>query len=207
MNTVSAKKRHTVKTKVQKKVGETSYINPKTQELEVFDVFQNSKETDFNFHKVWVKDLVELLELIGGKKVKVFNHLLLKMNSDNIFIGTIRAIAEKLKLSKETVSSSLKLLKDAGHIKMLQDGVYMINPDLILKGNSAKRQKLRADYFGLKYENSNNKNKVSKEEADFINMKRAYEEQDLHKKRNEVMFQEMDEYFKGSNLKEEEKIG
>jgi len=201
MNTVSEKKRHTVKTKVQKKVGETSYINPKTQELEVFDVFQNSKETDFNFHKVWVKDLVELLELIGGQKVKVFNHLLLKMNSDNVFIGTIRAIAEKLKLSKETVSSSLKLLKDAGHIKMLQDGVYMINPDLILKGNSSKRQKLRATFFDLKYENTYNKTKASKEEEEFSNLQRAFEDRELHKGRETLMFQETNEYLKSSNPK------
>ena len=52
MKKVSEKERHTVKTKIQKKVGEASYINPRTQELEVFDVFQDSKETDFNFHKV-----------------------------------------------------------------------------------------------------------------------------------------------------------
>lgn len=199
MEEQNSNKRKKNKVKQQVKIGEASYINPKTNELEKFNVFEQSRETDFNFHKVWVQDLVEVLGLIGGPKVKVFNHILSNMNGDNIFFGTIRNMATSIGISKETVSSSLKLLKKAGQIKMLQDGVYMINPDLILKGKSAKRQRLQAIFYDLTYKQKTIKTRASKEEADFSNLKKAYEEKEFNKMRTEMMFQEANEYYKGSN--------
>lgn len=167
-----------IKTKKnQQIIGKMNYLNTATNKYEEFSVTQQSAETDFNFHKVWVKDLVALLDVIGGQKVKVFNHILLEMNADNIYIGTIREMAKTLELSIQTVSSSLKLLKNSGQLKMLLDGVYMVNPSLIVKGKSLKRQKLNATFSGQKFKKIDEpKTRVSKEEKDYSDLTRARED-------------------------------
>lgn len=167
-----------IKTKKnQQIIGKMNYLNPTTNKYEEFSVMQQSTETDFNFHKIWIKDLVALLDVIGGQKVKVFNHILLEMNADNIYIGTIREMAKTLELSVQTVSSSLKLLKSSEQLKMLLDGVYMVNPSLIIKGKSLKRQKLNATFSGQKFEKIDEpKTRVSKEERDYSDLTRARED-------------------------------
>lgn len=176
-----------IKTKKnQKIIGKMNYLNPTTNEYEEFTVVQESKETDFNFHKVWIKDLAALLDVIGGQKVKVLNHILVKMNSDNIYFGSTREIARALELSVQTVSSSLKLLKSSGQLKMLQDGVYMINPSLIIKGKSLKRQKLNAMFDRQSVKKTDEpktdepKTGVSKEERDYSVAQRAYEDKKFY---------------------------
>ena len=139
-----------LKTKpMQKTIGTEQYINSATGEVKEFKVINEEEQTDFNFQKIWVKDLVILLRAIGGGKVEVFCHLLDKKNSENIFIGSINDIATKLKISENTVKASLKLMKELDYVKMIKHGVYQISPNLIVKGKSKKRQILLADYNNI----------------------------------------------------------
>lgn len=168
-----------IKSKKQKIIGKVNLVNADTNKVESFSVIQDSKDTDFNFHKVWIKDLVELLNIIGGQKVKVFSHILLKMNSDNHYIGSIREMAKELKLSNETVTNTLKLLKGLEQLTMIQNGVYMLNPDLILKGGSLKRQMLKAKFKGIPFETDEKKTMEPKEERDYNDLIRAREDKTI----------------------------
>lgn len=180
-----------IKSKSQKKVVTAQYVDQSTNKLVDLSLKQLSTETDFNFHKIWIKDLTDLLELIGGQKVKVFNHILLNMNSDNTFIGTIRGMAEELKLSIETVTKSIKLLKDSGNLRMLQNGIYMINPDLIIRGKSIKRQIVRAKFYNEDLDIDLPKSKLSKREKEHNDLTRAFEDKFIHEARNEAQIEDI----------------
>ena len=140
-----------LKTKsITKTIGTEQYTDSRTGEVKEFKVINMEEQTDFNFQKVWVKDLIRLLKALGGSKVEVFCHILDNKNTDNIFIGSIYDIAKKLKVSNNTVKQTLKILKDLDYVRMKMNGVYHINPSLIVKGKSKKRQMLMTQYNSIK---------------------------------------------------------
>ena len=130
-------------------IGTAEYANSQTGEVKEFKVVNQEEQTDFNFQKIWVKDLIKLLKALGGSKVEVFCHILDNKNSDNIFIGSINDIAKKIKVSENTVKSALKLMKELDYVRMVMHGVYQINPSLIVKGKSKKRQTLLLQYNSI----------------------------------------------------------
>lgn len=139
-----------IKTKEQLQYqGKQSYINSDTGEVIDLTVMSKKVDTDFNFHKIWLKDLIKVLEALGSPKVKVFIYILETMNSENIAIGTIRAIAEKLKISNDTVRVTIKILKDLDYLRMKQNGVYQLSPNLLVKGKSNRRQTLLMAYNNI----------------------------------------------------------
>jgi len=131
---------------ITKIIGTEQYIDSKTGELKEFKVINTEEQTDFNFQKVWVKDLIKLLKALGGSKVEVFCHLLEKKNSENIFRGSISEISKQIKVSTRTVKSALSLMKELDYVRMERHGVYQINPSLIVKGKSNRRQILLTEY-------------------------------------------------------------
>jgi len=135
---------------IQTIIGKEQYTDSRTGEVKEFKVINTEEQTDFNFQKIWVKDLIKLLKALGGSKVEVFCHILEKKNADNIFIGSICDIAQKIKVSENTVKSALKLMKELDYIRMVMHGVYQINPNLIAKGKSKKRQMLLQDYNNIR---------------------------------------------------------
>lgn len=139
---------------ITKTIGTEQYTDSRTGEVREFKVINMEEQTDYNFQKVWVKDLIKLLKALGGTKVEVFCHVLDNKNSDNIFIGSIYEIAKKLKVSDNTVKQTLKILKDLDYVRMPMNGVYHINPSLIVKGKSKKRQILMEQYHSIKTSNA-----------------------------------------------------
>lgn len=135
---------------IQTIIGTEQYTDSRTGEVKKFKVINTEEQTDFNFQKIWVKDLIKLLKVLGGSKVEVFCHILEKKNADNIFIGSIFDIAQQIKVSENTVKSSLKLMKELDYIRMVMPGVYQISPNLIAKGKSKKRQMLLQDYNNIR---------------------------------------------------------
>ena len=131
--------------------GELQLKNITTNEIHELEFYgKDNKRTDKNFHKIWIKDLSEILRMIGNQKVNVFCYILDNMDFNNKIIGSIRKIAKELELSNETVSQTIKALKEDNKIRQIQEGVYMINPDLVCKGDSYIRQILRSEYYGYK---------------------------------------------------------
>lgn len=135
---------------ITKTIGTEQYIDNITGEVKEFKVVNTEEQTDFNFQKIWVKDLIKLLKALGGSKVEVFCHLLDKKNAENIFIGSITDISRKLKISTRTVKSAFSLMKKLDYIRMEKHGVYRINPSLIVKGRSKRRQILLTEYNNIK---------------------------------------------------------
>lgn len=121
-------------------------IDPKTGQLVDRYTFE-IEERDANFHKLWLWHIAAALDLIGNQKIKILSYILTNTNSDNIFIGTMRTIAEATESATKTVNDTVIMLLDADIIKRQQSGVYLINPEVIFKGGTNKRMDILYQYY------------------------------------------------------------
>jgi DNA-binding Lrp family transcriptional regulator len=136
-----------IKTKTQMSVTSREYVNQVTGEIEDFTVVTKNVGADFNFHKIWLQDLLNILDSFGSKKVKVITYLLGKMrNEDNTISCTYRSIATDTGISYQTVAVTMKEMIESNVIKKIMASTYQFNPDIIIKGSSGKRQKLLVEY-------------------------------------------------------------
>lgn len=108
-----------------------------------------------HFYRVWLSDLLYHLNLISNsRQMDVLFYILDNVNSDNLFIGTNRAIAEATKASTKTVNTIIKKMIEADLITMKQRGVYMVKPTLLMKGDNVRKHRLTIEYENIKRENS-----------------------------------------------------
>lgn len=109
---------------------------------------------DINFDKIWLSSVLEALEQVGNKKIKVANYILNNRDkTTNYLIKTQREIAEECGVSLQTVSSTLKALEKADML-IGKSGVYQVNPERIARGKHNKRMAILRIY---------QQNKASKE--------------------------------------------
>ena len=129
----------------QKIVGKEIFISKKTGKEESFNVIE--KYVDTNFYKIWLLDLLGVLDIIGNKKMKVVDYLFSNMRrEDNTISATQRAISKETNVSIVVVSQTLKILRETNFLKKIQNGLYMINPDLVVRGTAGKRLNLLIRY-------------------------------------------------------------
>jgi len=138
------------KTKKQLVIGKQKFINSETGEIVELTVIEKNISNDYNFHKIWLQDLLNILNSFGNKKIKILTYLLNKMrNEDNTVTVTYKEIENKLNISKPTIGVTIKELIQANVIKKIAPATYQFNPDIIVKGNTQKRQALLIKYnFG-----------------------------------------------------------
>jgi len=104
------------------------------------------ESVDINFDKIWLSTVMEALEQVGNKKMKVASYILNNRDkATNYLIKTQREIAEECSVSLQTVSSTLKALESADML-VGKSGVYQINPDKIAKGGHNKRMAILRIY-------------------------------------------------------------
>lgn len=131
------------KTKV---IGKETYINQQTGEIQEMNVIDITENTDANFHKIWLGHILAALDIIGSQKIKVLNYFLENMNKENLIVATQRKIADDTKTSIQTVSLTIKALKEANILVQVQSGVYRINPNVIFKGYNNSRMNILYRY-------------------------------------------------------------
>lgn len=137
----------TIKTKEQTVVGVQNYVNPITGETESFTVINKNISKDYNFHKIWLQDVLNVIDSFGNKKILVITYLLKNMrNEDNTISGSYRDISKASQVSLPTVSLVMKELLNSNVIKKIATATYQFNPDLIVKGGSDKRKNLLIRY-------------------------------------------------------------
>jgi hypothetical protein len=136
-----------VKVKSQTVVGTQQYIDAQTGEVLEFTVINKNIQNDYNFHKIWLQDVLNVLDSFGNKKILVLTYLLKIMrNEDNTFNGTYREIANAIDVSPRTVNVVFTELIESNIIKKVSTATYRFNPDIIVKGKSEKRRNLLVQY-------------------------------------------------------------
>ncbi|HGJ5869566.1 replication/maintenance protein RepL [Arsenophonus nasoniae] len=138
-------KKITTKTKKTRVIGKQSYINQTTGEVVDMNVVE-TMSSDFNFEKIWLSHLLQALDCLGSRKVRVVSWLLENKDNKNVIIATQRKIALESNTSLKTVTEVMKVLLTSDVIKMEQQGVYILNPEVIFKGDRSKRMNVLIKY-------------------------------------------------------------
>lgn len=100
-----------------------------------------------NFWKCYLMDFLSVLGIIDSKQLDIFIYIVENTNqSSNLFIGTYKKIADDVGCSSATIATIMKKLQANNFIKKVQNGVWLVNPNILMKGNDTKRQILLSYY-------------------------------------------------------------
>lgn len=100
-----------------------------------------------NFWKMYLMDFLTVLGIIDSKQLDVFIYIVENTNqSTNTFIGTYDKISKDANVSRQTIAKIMKKLQENNFIKKVQNGVWVVNPNILMKGNDTKRQILLSYY-------------------------------------------------------------
>lgn len=116
---------------------------------EIIDVNQITKRIygQKMFWKLYLLDFLQILGVLDSKQVDVLIYVLERTNSaTNTYIGTWSKIEHDLHISHSTVSRVFKKLQDKNFLKKIQNGVWQVSPDIMMRGDDRKR-KLLIEYY------------------------------------------------------------
>ncbi len=143
------------------KIGTKDVIDPKTGALEKVNHME-IREVDFNWNKIWLGHLLDVLDVIGNKKVAVMNWLLENRDvKTNRIFATQEIIKNELSVSAQTVTDTFNALQSANALRKERNGVYLLNPDVVWVGGNENRMDILLTYKKIQeVEEENNKEKV-----------------------------------------------
>lgn len=100
-----------------------------------------------NFWKCYLMDFLTVLGIIDSKQLDIFIYIVENTNqSNNMFIGTYTKIGQDVGVCRQTIATIMKKLQENNFIKKVQNGVWLVNPNILMKGNDTKRQILLSYY-------------------------------------------------------------
>lgn len=124
--------------------GTMTFIEAATGEIKEFCV-TDIEERDFNFTKVWMRNFVNQLEIIGNKKTKICFWIIDHLNKENEIAMNYRQIAEETGTSLQTVAFTMKELQNSDFLRKVGTA-YRVNPDILFKGTRGARMGLLNEY-------------------------------------------------------------
>ena len=99
------------------------------------------------FWKCYLMDFLTVLGIIDSKQVDIFIYIVENTNqSTNMFVGTYKKIAKDVGVSEPTIARIMKKLQENNFVKKVQNGLWFVNPNILMKGNDNKRQILLSYY-------------------------------------------------------------
>lgn len=105
------------------------------------------------FWKIYLIDFLQVLGVLDSKQVDVLIYILENTEaSNNTYIGTYRKTAEGSGVSLDTATKVMKKLQDNKFITKIQNGVYQVSPNIMMKGSEYKKSLLLNYYDDSKKE-------------------------------------------------------
>lgn len=105
---------------------------------------------DAGFHKIWLHEILELVDEVGNAKMRVLMWLLSKADAQNRILATHKEIADETGVSAKTVARLMAALRDANVITETRRSVWRLNPKVIFKGDHDKRMAVLVKYHDEK---------------------------------------------------------
>lgn len=130
-------------------IGTEKYVNANTGELEEMSVI-SVEERDFNFHKLWLHNILNTIDLIGNQKIKFAFWIIEHLNSENQLNYTVRQLETETGFSKATISRTMKALMECDFLRKKHSGCYVVNPDILYKGRHQGRMNVLIKYRDTK---------------------------------------------------------
>lgn len=92
------------------------------------------------FWKVYLMDFLQVLGVLDSKQIDILIYILENTEqANNTFIGTYDKIQKAVGVSRGTVATVLKKLQDSKFIIKVQNGVWQVSPNIMLKGSEYKK--------------------------------------------------------------------
>ncbi len=99
------------------------------------------------FWKVYLMDFLQVLGVLDSRQVDILIYILENTEqANNTFIGTYSKIQKEIGVAPATVAKVMIKLQDSGFIKKIQNGVWQVSPNIMMKGNDNKKQVLLSYY-------------------------------------------------------------
>lgn len=128
-------------------INERHLLDKATGEEFIVDNFAKRIYGVKNFWKCYLMDFLSVLGIVDNRQVDVFIYIAENTSPyDNTFVGTYRKIATDLGCSTTTVNKIMKKLQEHQFVKKLQNGAWLVNPKILMRGNERKRQ-IMLSYF------------------------------------------------------------
>lgn len=119
------------------------YFNPDTymvidritgEELPV-GIFIEKANTN-GWQKAYARTIAEYIRCGDGKSVDLLAWIIENKDHNNMIYGSQRYMAKKAKVSLSIVSRTFRALKNKKMIKQVEQGQYLVSPDLMRNGNN-----------------------------------------------------------------------
>lgn len=99
------------------------------------------------FWKCYLKEFLAAMESLSGREFDVFIYIVKNAKqSDNKYIGTYDKIMKGTGCSRKVIAKTLKSLQECNFIRKVQNGIWMINPYILMKGDGQKQLGLWREY-------------------------------------------------------------
>jgi DNA-binding Lrp family transcriptional regulator len=122
-------------------------MDMETGEVMMVDQITKRRYGTKNFWKCYLMDFLTVLGIIDSKQLDVFVYIAENTSpSNNTFIGTYAKISKDVGVSSRTIAKIMKKLQENNFIKKVQNGVWLVNPNILMKGSDHKRQILLSYY-------------------------------------------------------------
>lgn len=100
------------------------------------------------FWKLYLVDFLQILGIMDSKQIDILIFILENLEpANNTFIGTYERIAKGAKASRFTIAKVLKKLQQHKFITKIQNGVWQVNPNIVMKGSEHKKSLLLNYYL------------------------------------------------------------
>lgn len=124
---------------------------------EIIEVDQITKKVygQKNFWKLYLGDFLPVLGIVESKQVDILIYILENTQpSTNMFVGTYKTIQKNTHTSETTIAKVMKRLQKQQFLKKIQNGLWQVSPNIMMKGNENKKQ-LLLSYFRTDESNKN----------------------------------------------------
>lgn len=129
---------------------------------EVIEVDQITKRVlgQKQFWKIYLMDFLQILGVFDSKQINILIYILENTESaNNTFIGTYTKIQAELGVSRPTIAAVMKKLQENNFVKKIQNGVWQVSPNIMMKGSEHKKS-LLINYYNEKDKSQSEEKKL-----------------------------------------------
>ncbi|WP_214851793.1 replication/maintenance protein RepL [Exiguobacterium sp. s193] len=133
---------------------EKVYIDTETGEKIYAEQITKRAYGQKQFWKIYLMDFLHILGLADSKQIDVLIYILQNTEqANNTFVGTYKKIAKEANVSEPTIAKIMKKLQENHFIIKVQNGVWQVSPNIMMKGSEHKKS-LLLNYYDDSMESS-----------------------------------------------------
>lgn len=122
---------------------EKVYIDTETGEKIYAEQITKRAYGQKQFWKIYLMDFLHILGLADSKQIDVLIYILQNTEqANNTFVGTYKKIAKEANVSEPTIAKIMKKLQENHFIIKVQNGVWQVSPNIMMKGSEHKKSLL-----------------------------------------------------------------